>query len=111
MDVTRSVLYDVEAERAAQDDRWGQQELPNGTGRNAPPSLRGMSDLAKRRAGLAAAMGELTWRDVLLEEVFEAMDAETVPELRAELVQVAAVAVQWVEAIDRKAAAADGGEH
>lgn len=44
------------------------------------------------------------WRHILDEEVAEAL-AETDPErLRAELVQVAAVAVQWIEALDRRAA-------
>ncbi len=42
------------------------------------------------------------WRDILLEEVFEALAEEEPKELRKELVQVAAVAAQWVEAIDRR---------
>ena len=45
--------------------------------------------------------GEGTWADILREEYFEAL-AETDPaRLRVELIQVAAVAVAWVEAIDR----------
>ncbi|MER6951259.1 hypothetical protein ABT294_45315 [Nonomuraea sp. NPDC000554] len=50
----------------------------------------------------AAARGELSWRHILHEEVLEAF-AEDDPELlRAELVQVAAVAVKWVQALDRR---------
>lgn len=44
--------------------------------------------------------GTVTWRDILSEEVFEAY-AESDPEkLRAELIQVAAVAVKMVDALD-----------
>lgn len=37
------------------------------------------------------------------EEVYEALASETVEDLREELIQVAAVAVSWIEAIDRRA--------
>lgn len=43
-----------------------------------------------------------TWSLVLLEEVLEALEARAAEELRAELVQVAAVAVRWIEAIDAR---------
>lgn len=43
-----------------------------------------------------------TWCLVLLEEVLEALEARTEEELRAELVQVAAVAVRWVSALDAR---------
>ena len=44
------------------------------------------------------------WVGILMEEVGEAMQAQSASALRAELIQVAAVAVSWVEAIDRRAA-------
>jgi hypothetical protein len=40
------------------------------------------------------------WTSILAEEVGESMQAETIEELRAELVQVAAVAVCFVDRID-----------
>lgn len=47
--------------------------------------------------------GTVTWWHILREEVLEAA-AESDPEaLRAELIQVAAVAMKWAEAIDRRA--------
>jgi NTP pyrophosphatase (non-canonical NTP hydrolase) len=71
----RIVLGDVATERRSQDAKWGPSaERP-------APSLR-----------------------VLVEEVGEVAKAqqdETDAELRAELIQVAAVAVAMVEAIDR----------
>jgi hypothetical protein len=92
------LLADVAAERAAQDDMWGVQELPDGTG----PDRTADADRAKQAVADAAADGSLTWRHILHEEVLEAF-AESDPEkLRAELVQVAAVAVKWVQALDRR---------
>jgi SpoVK/Ycf46/Vps4 family AAA+-type ATPase len=46
--------------------------------------------------------GEISWSNILMEEVYEAF-AETGPEKqREELVQVAAVAVEIIEYLDRK---------
>ncbi|GAA4564017.1 hypothetical protein [Planotetraspora kaengkrachanensis] len=92
------VLADVSVERAAQDAMWGVQELPDGTG----PERRAEADRARQAVEDAAARGLPTWRDILYEEVMEAF-AENDPErLRAELVQVAAVAVKWVQALDQR---------
>lgn len=73
---------------------------------------------AKFATDRAATLGECTWAHILIEEVAEAIEAATLhdqfvavhgspPErerdLRNELIQVAAVATQWVECLDRKA--------
>lgn len=50
------------------------------------------------------AGGTGTWSDILVEELTEAIEADNDEDLRAELVQVAAVAVQWIAAIDRRTA-------
>lgn len=102
------VLADVVRERARQDVKWGQQNHTDGTGERVEviPLWDGVdfADFAKKSTDFAARAGVVTWRDILLEEVAEAF-AESDPDLlRAELVQVAAVAVQWVEAIDRRRA-------
>lgn len=97
---TESVLKDVDDERYQQDRKWGQQNHPDGT--LDDPIRRAEADYKRDRADVAARFGWLTWRHILDEEVFEAF-AETDPEkLRAELIQVAAVAVAWIEAIDRR---------
>jgi len=64
-----------------------------------------LSFSATRATDVAAAFGRVSWADILLEEVFEALAEDDPAALRVELIQVAAVAVQWVEAIDRKASA------
>lgn len=93
------VFEDIDDERALQDDKWGEQNHPDGTGGQFYVD---MADLFRRNTDRSARAGSLTWRDVLTEEVYEAY-AETDPAaLRAELVQVAAVAAAWVEAIDRR---------
>lgn len=105
-------LAEVSAERERQNLKWGEQNHPNGTGddllllRELPNSLPryGMlARLAKNATDRHAAIGTVTFADILLEEVFEAMAENDPAKLRAELIQVAAVATQWVEAIDRAA--------
>lgn len=92
------VYSEIGRERAAQDAKWGEQNHPDGTGR---PGDGFQAEMA-REICKANGPGEDNWRDILTEEVHEAY-AETDPaRLRAELVQVAAVVVAWIEAIDRR---------
>lgn len=94
-----AVIEDVIAERHRQHARWGEQDLPDGTG--GPHSEEALKS-ARFACEWAVGRNCLTWRHVLAEEVAEAF-AETDPtRLRAELIQVAAVALQWVEHIDRR---------
>lgn len=94
-----SVLGEVAVERARQDEKWGEQNHPDGTGRGGS---RDRADLTREVCQRAAREGTCTWKLILDEEVAEAM-AELEPQrLRAELIQVAAVAVAWAEAIDRR---------
>ncbi len=115
--VTRSALNDVFAERLRQDEKWGEQNHPNGTGPKTTPVADivrgpanevvnrhyafGLAYQAKTATDKLAKAGMLTYRDIFLEEVFEAMAEEDPAKLRAELIQCAAVAVAWVEKIDR----------
>lgn len=92
------VLEDVAAERAAQDRMWGVQEFPDGSG----PEFADRADEAKRECAAAWSRGELTWRHVLAEEFFEALAESDAEALRTELVQTAAVAVKWVQSLDRR---------
>lgn len=109
-----AVCREVIQERVRQENKWGEQNHRDGTGPNLQVlratdinlDLRTGSELA--RIFQARCQGNSphddNWRDILLEEVFEAL-AEDAPErLRKELIQVAAVAVSWVEAIDRRTA-------
>ena len=98
---TRAVISEVTRERARQDLIWGQQNHPDGTARYLDDDI---ADLARRACELRAGDGTVTWRHILDEEVAEAFAERNPVLLRAELIQVAAVAVAWVEALDRRAA-------
>ncbi len=63
---------------------------------------------ARAHAERAAKGGYLTWAHILTEEFYEAMAEEDQARLRAELIQVAAVAVAWIEQIDRRRVNAKG---
>lgn len=93
------VAQDVDEERTRQDAKWGVQDHPDGTGGEF---YKFHSNSHRTAADSAAKAGSLTWRHVLIEEMFEAF-AETDPaKLREELVQCSAVCQSWCEAIDRR---------
>lgn len=119
----------VAAERARQDAKWGQQNHPDGTGpdeqvlapladilRSSHHDPRNMqvaraTILARaatlatdQAAALSRAVGKnyVTWALILLEEVFEALAEDDPDKLTAELAQLAGVAQQWVDAIERR---------
>lgn len=95
---TLLVAGEVVAERKRQDVLWGEQNHRDGTG----DAFRELSVNARDVCNRASNSGTLSWQLILMEEVLEAF-AESDPEkLRTELVQVAAVAMGWVEAIDRR---------
>lgn len=103
---TKDVLAEVSAERERQNAKWGEQNHPDGTGPNliCRPALRSyewLRDLATAHTDERAAEHRVTFADILLEEVFEALAEDDPAKLRTELIQVAAVATQWVEAIER----------
>jgi hypothetical protein len=91
----------VEHERQRQQAKWGEQNHPDGTGLD-PDGDRELADLARNACNQAASEGRCTYRLILEEEVCEAFAESDPAKLRAELVQIAAVAVAWVEAIDRR---------
>lgn len=93
------VLEDVRNERRLQDVQWGDQNHPDGTGRLGDKQS---ADAARESCDVLAESGRVTWRDILAEEFREALAESEPDKLRAELVQVAAVAVNWIEAIDRR---------
>jgi len=107
-----TIYEEIQAERVRQDEKWGQQNLPH-----VDPVLaqRGAShqriaeeheiptaDRAKFICQTAADRGQCSWTAIAVEELSEAVEAHNDPvALRGELIQLAAVVVQWVEAIDR----------
>ena len=125
MSDTLSVINEVNAERVRQDAKWGEQNHPDGTGPDVtvwiesvtptPNEPRRKTSHAFRAADLAEGMrarckrapeeGGDTYERILTEEWAEALAESDPARLREELIQVAAVAVAWVEAIDRRGSA------
>lgn len=97
-DVPDGVIRVIE-EMDRQDEKWGQQDHPDGTGGAGAAYT---AEQMKAWTALQAVEGALTWRDILLEEVYEALAEDDPARLKAELDQVAAVAVQWGLSIDRR---------
>jgi hypothetical protein len=96
-------LKEVAAERVRQEEKWGEQNHPDA-------NLTRYYDLApashfKFKTDERAQDGTISWIDIFLEEVAEAVDEALKRDkvaLRAELIQCAAVATAWVEKIDRE---------
>lgn len=92
-------MVEVDAERQRQLAKWGEQHHPDGTGGSGALYV---ADRYRTIVDHALDAGTATWRDIALEEVYEAL-AETDPtRLRAELVQVAAVCAAWIADIDSR---------
>lgn len=102
-DRVNNILAEVFGETEEQYDKWGQQDHPL-VSEEDPTGIyflgrtyRTLELIAKERA----RRGERSWSLIELEEIFEAVSERDVIKARAEWVQVAAVAVQAVAAIDR----------
>lgn len=78
--------------------KFGNQfEVPNGTGAEWQKHEAWMSRAACQSA---FATGDGTWHAILHEEVMEAFAESDPARLREELLQVAAVAIRWIDALD-----------
>ncbi|MCZ2837171.1 hypothetical protein [Modestobacter sp. VKM Ac-2985] len=120
-----NVIEELLAERARQDAKWGEQNHPDlrpglahylGLPAGHTPDVVDVadyyglptSDEAKILTDTTAAEGNGSWVAIATEELAEALEAFALgDELagRAEVVQLAAVCIQWVQAIDRRAGA------
>lgn len=101
-DTAYSAVYAAIArERDAQNEKWGEQNHPDGTG-----GLGRVADAAGARhwCQMQAAENTVTWSDILEEEIAEALAESDPVKLRDELVQSGAVIVAWIEALDRRGA-------
>lgn len=99
--IARQHIFDaIDAERDRQDCiHPGTTQIPDGTGGGGRQTRE---TIARNACERAQREGLLTHAHVFEEETTEVL-AETDPvKLRAELVQVAAVAVKWIEEIDRR---------
>ena len=95
-----NILADIAAERVRQIDKWGEErDLPDGT---KFPGSRDMAVAFREDCQSRFDKNIGTWSDILLEEVYEALDESDWHKLRAELIQVAAVCVAWIEDGDER---------
>jgi hypothetical protein len=104
------VLAEVVAELAAQDEKWGEQNHPVIGGFEERERILRRNFLARANELKVQNNGRVKsdtmgWDSILLEEVYEALAEEDPAKVRAEMVQVAAVAVNMIRSIDRQ-----GGE-
>lgn len=95
----RDIAAEVLNENRRQEILWGEQNHPNGTGERSDEIK---ANNAKQWCEAARRKGMLTWKYILYEEVMEAFAESSPSELRKELVQVAAVALSWIDNIDRE---------
>jgi hypothetical protein len=92
----------IDDERQRQLTKWGDQRHPDGTG---GLFLTHMAHTLRSECQEAAARGDVSWRQILMEECAEAF-AETDPAaLRTELVQCAAVIQAWLSDLDSRPSA------
>jgi hypothetical protein len=99
-------LQAAEDEMGRQDELWGQQDHPDIGGKVHARSRRASYletlDRTRDREAFSRKVGYLGWDDILLEEVYEALSEGDEEKMRVELIQVAAVALQWAGAIRRR---------
>lgn len=114
VDGLAGVFAEIASERKRQDAKWGVQNHPSvdavlegRVGGCSPDRMCEHYEIpsearAKFMCQNAALHGECTFTHIAVEELSEAVSAENDIDRRVELVQLAAVIVQWIQAIDRR---------
>ena len=95
-----TILTEVFGERRRQHKKWGVQDLPIINHEKAG-LYKALADSYKDINDTHFLQGTPLFSCILLEEVYEALSEIDPARQREELVQVAAVAVQMIECIDR----------
>ena len=98
---TRGVLREVHIERERQDKLFGEQNHKDWKDSSRAGPFMALLE-AREEYDEDERTGQMNWTSILAEEVLEAFTAESEKELREELIQVAAVAVAWIECLDRR---------
>ncbi|WP_329793909.1 hypothetical protein V1227_19055 [Lentzea sp. DG1S-22] len=104
---TNGVLAEIRAERNAEvaalglSTSAGQPDRADGTG----PAFVGMLHDARHNIDEAARYGVVSWRDMLLEKTSVALTKQDPKDLASSLIEVAALAVEWREALHRRGTA------
>lgn len=98
----KDIAAEVVNERASQLAKWGQQDHLSTFSENDRRNFAKTADHWKQINDARSELGCSTWDGILLEEVYEALCEEDYDLRRAELIQVAAVALAEIEAMDRR---------
>lgn len=102
------LFHAIQREQDRQVAKWGVVDHPSFSfhpGWERTERVAAAEDFKKSNAE-AATEGRLTWEDIMAEEFAESLAETTSTEaLKTELIQMAAVALSWVESIERQAAA------
>lgn len=93
------LLPTVQQEINKQDEKWGEQNHPC---RNVLLTYKLNSpDYYKEVCDERAQVGTVTWADIALEELSEAIYEEDIYKRKEEVIQLGAVCVQWAAKIER----------
>lgn len=92
LELQEDAFYEVER----QQELWGVQEHPDGTGSD---EFKELADQARVACDTTHEAGEGTWATILLEEIYEALAEDDVQRLLVELTQAQAVILSWQRAI------------
>lgn len=98
------IIESILNERIKQDEKWSIQNHPiiNYNSKNISRYYNLPSEkTAKSLCNNAAKHGKLTWGDIVVEELVEALCAPNKELMREELIQSAAVIVAMIESLDR----------
>lgn len=104
------VLEEISGEREINGSVFGERNHHDGTGENCflfgrgtpgENTYKSLRDRAVEVNGWDDSSDRISFAGVLLEQVFEAVSKSDQDVLRGELLQCAAIAVEWVEKIDR----------
>lgn len=97
-----SIFSEITAERQRQDAKWGEQNHPMRE-EDDDAFLKSVAYSCRQICDYKSVLQSVTWLDILREEFYEAFAESDPARQREELVQVAAVAVEIIECIDRNA--------
>lgn len=99
-----SIALEIRRERIRQDDLWGEQNHSQRLEYLSPLWMSSWTTVDQVKAAVEVRFenGHQSWDDILFEEVAEAMEPGIKHRnRRAELIQVAAVAIAMIQSLDR----------
>ena len=100
-----NIFEEIRIEREKQNKKWGEQNHPIVDYNYASPMNYRYNlpseERVKNLCDFFAKENELTWGDIVLEEVVEALCAKNKENMREELIQCGAVIVAMIQSLDR----------